>query len=532
MTAQELAAPELAVDIAAARARNSYKWKVLASVIFGIFMATLDTTAVNVAFPTLRLEFGATLRDSQWIVSIYVLALGIPKPVAGFLADRYGIKRIYLVGLATFTVGSVLAGIAPTLWALVIARAVQGIGGGMAIPLGTAMLFTTFSKTELGLALGVFGLALLFAPAMGPVLAGVLIDHNHWRWIFFINLPIGALGIVLGSRFLKENRRESKATWDTIGIGTAVVGFGATLYGASIVAEVGWTSAQVLAAFGIGALGLAAFAMNEIFLARDPLLDLRLFRRRVFLVATLVGYVTVIAFFGAEFLLPVYLQALRGRPALDAGLALLPLALVAGLTLPVAGKIYDMIGPRSLVVAGFCLLAFDTWALSALGSDTSMRWIVMLMIVRGLALGLTVQTPFTAALADVGPEAIARGTSLVSSTRYVTQAIGVAVLATVLASTITPGVRALQRDMTRLPERHATSLGLCEIDHPQPLARPSSGARTIASSAGNWETGPSTPACVESLGGFSRAYRLTFYLSLVALMLGFLLPGWPGKAHV
>lgn len=450
------------------RERLPYKWKVLISVIFGVFMSTVDTTAVNVAFPTLRAMYGATLHEAQWIVSIYVMALGMATPVAGFLADRFGIKRIYILGLAIFVLGSLAAGLAPTLGVLIVARAVKGFGGGIAMPCATAMLFRGFDRRELGLALGVFGLALLFAPAVGPVLAGILIDHGHWRWIFFINVPIGSLGIVLAHQFLREKRASRKPIWDGWGLVCACVGFGSVLYAASIVTERGWLAPDVTAALALGAVALSALAIVELRHAVDPMLDLRLFEKRTFLVATLVGYVTVIAFFGAEFLLPVYLQAVRGMSALDAGMALLPLALGAGITMPLAGKAYDRIGPRVLVIAGFALLLYNTWELSHLTATTSYRFILFLMAVRGLALGIAVQTPFTAALATVSHDAVPRASSLVISTRLAMQAIGVAVLATLLGAT-------------------------------------------------------------GDLHGFARAYSLTFYLAVGALCLGFMLPGWPRR---
>jgi DHA2 family multidrug resistance protein len=449
-----------------------YKWKVLVSVIFGIFMSTLDTTAVNVAFPTLRSQYGASVYEAQWIVSIYVLALGMATPVAGFLADRFGIKRVYVLGLAIFVAGSLAAGLAPTLGALIVARAVKGIGGGIAMPCATAMLFRAFPRTEIGFALGMFGVALLMAPALGPVLAGLLIDHGHWRWIFFINVPIGALGIVLAARWLREQRAERVPRWDGWGLVCAVVGFGSILYAASQVTLRGWTALEVFGPLVLGGLALVALFVIEPRM-RDPMVDVTLFRRRTFLVATLIGYVTVIAFFGAEFLLPLYLQSLRGRSALDAGLALLPLALGAGVTMPIAGKLYDRVGPRPLILGGFVLLLYNTWFLAHLTTETPYRAILVQMALRGFALGLAVQTPFTAALASVTHDAVPRASSLVISTRLAMQAIGVAVLATLVAAPLVLG-------------------------------------------------GPGI-----HLEGFSRAYGLTFWLAVIALGLGFLLPGWP-----
>ena len=418
----------------------SGKWKVLVSVIFGIFMVILDTTIVNVAFQTLRSEFGASLNESQWIISIYVLSLGISTPLAGYLADRFGMKQVYLAGLSFFIVGSLLCGIAPNLTFLIAARAIQGFGGGIALPLGVALLLRTFPPSEQGAALGIFGIVTLVAPALGPILGGYLVDHNLWRTIFFINPPIGVLGIILGSLFLPNIAKERKPWFDFWGLVTEVVGFGAVLYAASIAANKGWNSPQVITWFAVGAAGLIAFTMVELFFAKEPLLDLRLFKRRTFLNASLLGYVSVIALFGAEFLMPLYLQSLRGRTALQTGLILLPMAITGGFATIIAGRLYDKLGPRPLVAFGFTILIINTWQLSQIKADTSINWIMFLLALRGLALGSTVQTTFVTALSVVPVRQIARGSSLSNATRQVVQSIGVAVLATILASTLSPQI--------------------------------------------------------------------------------------------
>ncbi len=234
------------------------KWKILISVMFGIFMIILDATVINVAFPTLRREFGATLADAQWVLSIYVLSLGVTTPVSGFLADRFGIKRVYLFGLAVFVIGSFLCGLAPSLGWLIAARALQGFGGGVAQPLGPAQLYRAFPPKEQGTALGYFGIALVFAPALGPILGGWLVDANLWRLICFINIPIGIIGVFLGSRFLLDYRVERKPKFDPLGLITAVIGFGSVLYEASIAETNGWTGSTTLLALGIGIVALVA----------------------------------------------------------------------------------------------------------------------------------------------------------------------------------------------------------------------------------------------------------------------------------
>lgn len=509
--------------------RIEYKWRVLITVVFGLFMVILDTTAVNVAFQTLREEFGVSLNDAQWIISVYVLCLGISTPLAGFLADRFGIKRVYLGGLAVFVLGSFLCGIAPSIWWLVGARALQGFGGGIAIPLGTALLFAAFPPREQGFALGIFGVAALTAPALGPILGGWLVDQSLWRFIFFINPPIGLVGVLLGSRFLVERKSEQKPSLDVLGLVTEIIGFGALLYAASIAANQGWSSPTVLAGFAVGGIGMILFTVVELFVAKQPLLNLRLFKERIFLNASLLGYVSMIALFGAEFLLPVYLQSLRGLAAFETGFVLLPMAISGGITTPLAGRWYDRVGPRVLTGVGFGILIVNTWQLSLLQADTPISWIMVLLALRGIALGLTVQTTLVTALSVVRQRELAIASSLTNATRNVVQSIGVAFLATVLASTLSPQTQALQSQL-RVPARAGTSthIGLCEP--------PQSVATDIGHATDGTLIAPVPPAllqqaCRENVAGFERAYRLTFYAAFIALGLGLLLPGWPFKWH-
>lgn len=514
----------------------AYKWRVLFSVVFGIFMIILDSTVVNVALRTLQRAYSVSLTEVQWVISIYVLALGITIPLSGFLADRFGIKRIYVTGLALFVLGSLLCGLAPSLsdsiWLLVAARALQGIGGGMAQPLASAYIFSTFPPAEQGLALGIFGIALVLAPALGPIVGGALVDADRWQWIFFINVPIGLLGCSMAAAWLREQPRTRQPNADPLGLITAVIGFGALLLAATNVAELGWEAPLVRGAFLIGALGLLAFAVIELRVAREPLLDLRLFQQPTFLLANLVGYVSVLALFGAEFLMPLYLQLLRGRSALETGLILLPLAISAGIMTPLAGRLYDRIGPRPLVVVGYTILAFNTWQLARLQATTSIGTILLLLAERGVALGLTVQTTLATALGVVPRPALARGSSLINGTRQVVQSIGVALLATVLTSTLSPTTRDLQQGRppaaVTAPASQTSStttrFGLCETpgvapDQNLPPGLPPALAAQVRPVLER--------ACSEFVRGFETTYRLTFYCSLLALLLGAALPGWP-----
>ncbi|HEY4305999.1 MAG TPA: DHA2 family efflux MFS transporter permease subunit [Gemmatimonadaceae bacterium] len=503
---------------------DRYKWRVLGVVVFGVFMVVLDTTVVNVAFPTMREQFHASLALSQWIVSLYVLSLGIVTPIAGYLSDRFGIKRTYLAGLALFALGSLGSGLSPSLITLLITRAIQGIGGGVALPLGTAMLFGAFPPEEQGLALGLYGVALLVAPALGPILGGYLVDRDLWRWIFFINVPVGAIGVGLGIFLLREHKQKKKPKADPWGVLTSIVGFGSLLYAASIGADVGWSSRPVQIAAVLGVVGLAAFIFVELKVAEDPLLDFDLFKRGVFLNASLVGWVTVMALFGAEFLMPIYLQMVRGRTAFQTGLILLPLAATAAITTPIVGRIYDRIGPRALVVLGFSVLAVNTWQLSQLTGTTGIRWILFLMALRGFALGNTVQSTFATALGTVAKERVSRGSSLINSTRFVVQSIAVAIFASIVATSQSSATRQQQAQLQQMPSDATRGVGLCEVTKSSTAVSDSTGAsKQKLSGIGS----PQSRACTETMHGFESAYRITFWFALLALALALFLPGWP-----
>jgi EmrB/QacA subfamily drug resistance transporter len=513
------------------------KWKVLISVMFGVFMIILDSTIVNVAFPTLRREYGASLADAQWVLSIYVLALGVTTPVSGFLADRFGIKRVYLLGLAIFTLGSFLCGIAPSLGMLIAARALQGFGGGLAQPLGPAQLYRAFPPREQGTALGLFGIALVVAPALGPILGGWLVDIQLWRAIFFVNVPIGILGVILGSRFLPDYRTDHHPRFDPFGLITAVIGFGALLYAATQAETFGWTGSATLTAFAIGMVSLVIHVILELYVVKEPMLNLRLFTNPVFLNASLVGYVAAVALFGAEFLMPVYLQAFRGRTALETGFILLGVAATSAIATPLAGRLFDKIGPRMLVTTGFVILCINTWQLAQIRGDTAISYIVFLLALRGLAIGLTLQTTFTTSLSSIPLNMLPRGSSLLNSTRFVVQAVSVAALATVLTSTLSADVKAQQDQAQQTLAVSTTSFGICETPgvKPEDNLPPGAAASLTALPASSAQAAKTKilaglqRTCDESMRGFEATYLITFYASVGALLLGLFLPGWPAK---
>jgi DHA2 family multidrug resistance protein len=516
----------------------TYKWKVLASVVFGLFVVILDTTVVNVALKTLQQQYNVSTNEAQWVISLYTLALGIATPLSGFLGEKFGIKKIYVGALALFVLGSVLCGVAiiesTNLTFLIAARAIQGFGGGLGLPLGTAMLFGAFPPKERGVALGIFGIALVFAPATGPLLGGWLVDSNLLPWIFFVNLPIGLIGIALASAFLRDRKSDRPLKADYLGILLSTIGFGSILYGASIAGQQGgggWTDPQTLTAFAIGVAALAIFVVVEL-RNKEPLLDLRLFKIRTFTVANIVGWVGIIALFGAEFLLPLYLQILRGKSAFDTGLFLLPLAITSGLVTPIAGRIADKLGPRLPLALGFGLIAFNTWQLRDIKLDTDLNWITFLLIVRGIGFGLVIQNSIVAALSDVPGRLTARATSLVNATRQTIQSIGVAALATILTSAITINIgdeiRKNLPDPATLPP--AARAGF-EAGMKQFQSQLDKGGIPDLSQAPA-QIQPIILAALQKfqdqyITGLEHAYTATLVVAVLATLLALFLPGWP-----
>ena len=457
---------------------GSYKWKVLLVAAFGVFVSIMDSTVVNVALPELQKVFKADVSDVQWVISGYALALGIMTPLAGFLSDALGIRRVYLSSLVAFMIGSMLVGVAPSLPFMIVARVLQGLGGGALAPLGLALLLRTFPPAQRGMAFGVFGIPLIMAPALGPIVSGYFVEYSDWRWIFYINVPICLLGLVLGLWWVKADPARKALRVDYAGILFSTIGFGTILYALSEGARRGWASSLILGLLAVGLTALALFAVVEL-RGPAPIVNLRLFRNPIFLLGSIVGWTSVIGLFGAEFLMPLYLQTVRGQKPLDTGLLLLPLALTSGLIAPFAGRLLDRIGGRPLLIAGFSLLIFNTWQLTQITAVTDLGWIAFLLAVRGAALGMIVQTTLSTTLSMIRPAEAPRATSLANASRQVFQALGVAVLATIIQS--------------------------------------------------HFVVGPRGPEMSTLLSGFEQAYQVTFWVSVLSLGLSLFLPGWPGR---
>jgi EmrB/QacA subfamily drug resistance transporter len=411
----------------------SYKWVVAFTVVFGIFMTILDSTIVNIAIPHLQNAFGVSLNAVQWVLTGYTLAQGIATPLTAYLADRLGTKRLYLFALTVFTLSSALCGLAWSLPALIFFRILQAGGGAFLGPISITLLYSEFPPEERGMAMGVLGIPILVAPALGPTLGGYLITYAGWQLIFYINVPIGIVGIILASRFLREIQQEGHARLDWAGFLLAGIGLGSVSYAFSDAATDGWGSSTVLIFLGGGLIALCYFVAVELDMSSrggQPLLNLRLFADRAFTPSVIASVLVTFILFGGLFLLPLYLQILRGLSAYQAGLFLLPQALTSMVVVVVGGRLVDKFGTRAVVVPGLLFLAFPLWGLLNLTTTTPYGWFQFLLILRGGEIGLVFQPLMRAALVTIPRRQLSQASSLITVIRFIAGSLIVAILGT------------------------------------------------------------------------------------------------------
>ena len=423
------------VSTAQPRPGLSYKWIVAGVVIFGLFMTILDGTIVTIAIPRLQNVFGVNLTSVQWVLTAYTLVQGVATPLTAFLSQRLGQKRLYLIALAGFTIGSVLCGFSVNLPMLIFFRVVQGAMGAFMSPLAITLLWTEFPPNERGTAMGALGVPILLAPAFGPTLGGYIVTYLGWQLIFFINLPIGILGIILGIIFLREGHAERRARFDLPGFLFASIGLASLLYGMSDASTAGWGSTKVLSFLVIGVLSLAVFVVVELNIVNrggQPLLDLRVFANAPFTTSNITSTLVTFALYGGLFLIPVYLQNLRGLSAYQAGLLLLPQAFASMVAAVVGGRLVDRFGVRAVVIPGLIILGVALWLLSSLSLNTPYGTLQFWLIGRSLALGFCFQPLAVSALSEIKPRQLPQATSVNTTVRFVISSFAVAVMATLV----------------------------------------------------------------------------------------------------
>ncbi len=409
------------------------KWYVMAAVAMGIFLATIDGSIVNVALPTLITKLNTNFATVQWVILAYLLTLGTLLLTVGRLADIHGKKRIYAYGFVVFTVGSVLCGLSVSIYMLIGMRILQAIGAAMVFALGAAIVTEAFPASERGKALGIIGSIVSIGIVAGPTLGGILIEQLSWHWIFFVNLPIGAIGTLMVLRFVPNVPPSGGKSFDIWGAATLFLSLLGLLLGLTFGQERGFTDVVVLGLLGLWLAALTAFVVIEL-RTEEPMIDLRLFKNSLFSINLVTGFLTFVAIAGMILLLPFYLQGILGYSVQMVGLLLVVTPVALGVVAPLSGVLSDRIGARPVTVVGLVILLFGYLAISTLDQDTTIRGYVLRLIPIGLGMGIF-QSPNNSAIMGAAPKrALGVASSLLAVTRTLGQTSGIAVLGAVWAS--------------------------------------------------------------------------------------------------
>jgi EmrB/QacA subfamily drug resistance transporter len=411
---------------------DAYVWRISAVVIVGSIMSILDTTIVNVALATLGRELHSTISQIQWVVTGYMLSLAAVIPITGWAARRFGAKPVYLVSLVLFTAGSALCGLATSTTELIIFRVIQGVGGGMILPIGQLMMAEAAGPSRMGRVMSIVAVPAMLAPILGPTIGGLIVDNASWRWIFYVNLPIGVIAVIAAWRVLPTLERGPAGKLDFRGLALMATGLPLFTYGlAEIGVTGGFTATKVVVPVLLGLALIAVFVVHALHVPR-PLLDLRLYRRPTFASASFAMFCLGAALFGGMILLPLYWQGIRHESVVNTGLLTAPQGLGMALMMPLAGKLTDRWGGGPLALFGVIVTTIATIPFGMIGAHTSTFWLSIAMLIRGAGIGFAFMPAMSAAFASLDRSELSDATPQLNVLQRVGGSIGTAVLAVVL----------------------------------------------------------------------------------------------------
>jgi EmrB/QacA subfamily drug resistance transporter len=412
---------------------DSGSMKILVALMLGAFVAILNQTLLNVAIPHIMNDLGVSANTVQWLSTGYMLVNGIAIPITAYLIEKFGTRKLLIMAILLFTLGSLVCSFSANFSMLMVGRVIQACGAGIIMPLLMTVFFAIFPPEKRGKAMGIMGIVMIFAPAVGPTLSGWLIGHYSWRLLFDIVIPIGILDLILSFLWMKDVTKITNPKFDFPGFLFSTIGFGFLLYGFSEAGNNGWGSTIVLTSIIIGIISLVAFVWREL-TTEKPMLDLRVFKYDIFSLTTIISMIVNMAMFGAMILLPIYLQNIRGYTALDSGLLLLPGAIVMGIMSPIAGALFDKIGARPLAVIGLAITVITSWGFTNLSMTTSYGHIMFLYVMRMFGMSFIMMTVMTEGLNQLPRHLGAHGTAASNTARQVAGSLGTAFLVTVMST--------------------------------------------------------------------------------------------------
>jgi EmrB/QacA subfamily drug resistance transporter len=403
----------------------------IAILFVGTFVAFLNNTLLNVALPTIMTEFKVKPSEVQWLTTGYMLVNGIMIPASAFFVQKFTNRKLFLSAMTLFTIGTLIAAITPTFGLLIVARMIQASGSAMMVPLLMNIMLTAFPVERRGAAMGMFGLVMFTAPAIGPTLSGWVVEHYSWRTLFVIVLPF-AIGTLVYAAFKLRNITPNRdVKLDAFSLVLSSIGFGGLLYGFSSAGDKGWTSPIVYGTIIIGAVALITFIVRQLRM-EEPMLDFKIYKYPMFALSSVISIVVSVAMFSAMILTPLYVQNVRGIGPFDAGILMLPGAVLMGIMSPITGKLFDKYGARAMAIIGLTITIVTTYYLSKLGLESGYYYIMMLYTIRLLGMSLVMMPVMTNGLNQLPMISNPHGTAMNNTLQQVSGAIGTAILLTIM----------------------------------------------------------------------------------------------------
>ncbi|WP_433772849.1 DHA2 family efflux MFS transporter permease subunit [Bacillus wiedmannii] len=490
---------------------------VVTVLILGMFISILNQTIINVALPPLMNEFNVSTSTAQWLITGFMLVNGILVPISAFLVSRFTYRKLFVAAMLFFTVGSIICATSGNFTMMMTGRIIQAVGAGILMPVGMNIFMTLFPPHKRGAAMGLLGVAMILAPAIGPTITGWVIENYSWNLMFYGMFVIGLIITFLSLKFFTLAQPVSKTKLDVFGVISSSIGLGSLLYGFSEAGNNGWTSAEVVITLIIGVIGLAIFIWREL-TTDNKMLDLQVFKYPTFTFTLVINAIVTMALFGGMLLLPVYLQNIRGFTPMESGLLLLPGSLIMGIMGPVAGKLFDKYGIRPLAIVGLAITTFATYKFTTLSMDTPYSVIMTDYIIRSIGMSFIMMPIMTAGMNALPMKLISHGTATQNTSRQVAGSIGTAILITL---------------MTQQTTAHVADYGnMLTTSNPILVDKVHGMGQSLAAIAGSAQAGDAMStqllfgqiSKLSAINGINDAFLIATILAGIAWVLSFFLP--------
>ncbi|UXU59326.1 DHA2 family efflux MFS transporter permease subunit [Staphylococcus agnetis] len=487
--------------------------KILVAMVFGMFITILNQTLLNTALPVINTDFNISASTGQWLMTGFMLVNGILIPVSAYLFHKFSYRSLFLVAMVVFTLGSFVCAIAWSFPVMMTGRVFQAIGAGVLMPLGTNVFMTIFPPQKRGMAMGILGVAMILAPAIGPTLSGYIVENFDWHVMFYGMFAVGFVSFMLSYIWFGIYQKTTQPKADIPGIIFSTLGFGALLYGFSEAGNKGWGSPEIIAMFLIGSTFTITFVIREMTM-KAPMLDFGVLKYSGYTLTALINMIVTMSLFGGMILLPLYLQSLRGFSALDSGLLLLPGAIIMGFMGPIAGKLLDTIGIKPLAIIGLAITTYGTWELTQLTMKTPYSSILMIYMIRSFGMSFVMKPIMTAGMNALPARLISHGNALINTMRQLAGSIGTAILVTVMTQQTESHLASFQQDLDQTKPFIKDQVGM--------MAQQMGGKEQALGSVIKFVNQ------LASVDGVNSAFWVATALSFLAFVLSFFLKG---KSH-